>query len=227
MKLFFAAVLTLLAASGCASDDYRLYAESQAAIHTARANADAERYRAMASIAQSGDTTAKVAAMFAMQAAGNGGQQPAHIAAPKSTAEVARDWLGMILPVAIQGYGIHANSQVMMRQSDNSARVAESTNAAFVGIAGQIQAPAANVTTTTLSGSGVIGSGFYSAPTTTVTTLSGSGVLGSGSYTGPVSTTTLSGTGAIGGNYTPTTTTTDNHSVNNSNNPVTTYPVSK
>lgn len=206
MKLFFAAVLSLLAASGCASDDYRLYAESQAAIHTARANADAERYRAMASIAQSGDTTSKVAAMFAMQAAGNGGPQPAHIAAPKSPAEVARDWLGMILPVAMQGYGIHANSQVMMRQSDNSARVAESTNAAFVGIAGQIQAPAANVTTTT-------------------TTLSGSGVLGSGSYTGPVNTTTLSGTGAIGGNYTPTTT--DNHSVNNSNNPVTTYPVSK
>lgn len=54
-------------------------------------------------------------------------------------------------------------------------------------------------------------------------TLSGSGVMGGGVYSAPVTTTTLSGTGAIGGDYTHTPT--DNHSINNSYNPATTYPV--
>jgi len=61
--------------------------------------------------------------------------------------------------------------------------------------------PQANIstpTTTTLSGTGVLGSGSYSAPVTT--TLSGAGVIGPGNYTNS----TLSGTGTQGGGaYTP------------------------
>ena len=65
-----------------------------------------------------------------------------------------------------------------------------------------VQAPAANVTTTsTISGSGVIGSGTYNASPVTTNTISGSGVLGSGTY-----------------NANPTITTTTTTS---SNNPVT------
>lgn len=68
--------------------------------------------------------------------------------------------------------------------------------------------PQANVTTTntTLSGTGVLGSGSYSAPTTTTTTLSGTGVIGNGSYSQSTPTTnTLNGNGVMGsGSYVPT-----------------------
>ena len=102
------------------------------------------------------------------------------------------------------------------------------TSAGNVAISKMIQAPAtpvvvqtpqANITSTTtntptstnttLSGTGVIGSGTFSAPTTTTSTISGTGVIGGGSYTNsnPV-TNTLAGGGVIGaGSYTPTTNT--------------------
>lgn len=166
MKKTLLAVLVATLA-GCASQDYKLYAESQTAIQTAKSNAEAAKYKAMADIAQSGDTTAKVAAMMALQSNNQAGQSP-YIAAPKSTSETIRDWVGMILPVAVQGYGIFANSQVSINSSNNSARVSESTNAAFVGMASKIQAPVANVDnhSQVLSGYGTMGAGSYSTTQT-------------------------------------------------------------
>jgi hypothetical protein len=100
-----------------------------------------------------------------------------------------------------------------MAQSNNSARVAISTNETFYGLAGKIQAPVvttpqANVTSNTsytLSGTGVLGSGSYStiANPTTTHTLSGTGVLGNGTNAPNTTTTTntnnLNGTGTQGG----------------------------
>lgn len=180
MKKIIASVLlatTLL--SGCATGEYKMYADSQVAIQVSKANAEAERFKAMASIAQAGDTTTKVAAMMALQQGQGNQQSSTHIAAPKSAAEVAKDWLGMMLPAAVQGYGILANSRVAINASDNSARVAESTNGAFVGIAGKIQAPMASIDNHSVTTS------TDSHNTTTDThaqTLSGAGTVGGGGY---------------------------------------------
>ncbi len=151
MKKTLLIVIPLLALSGCASD-YNRYAEAQIAMQTARSNAEAERYRAMAEIAKGGDTTARVAAMMALQGQGQP-SQPATLFAPKSASDTIREWLGIILPTVVQGYGIHANQIIATTQSNNSRDVSVSTNSAFVGIAGEIQAPAANVTTTTTTDS--------------------------------------------------------------------------
>jgi hypothetical protein len=152
MKLLAIAVCSV-ALTGCATKEYQAYADA----HKAQAAAQTARFQALADIARQGDTTAKVAAVMSLQM--GGGQQSAQIAAPKSWADYAMQWTGLLLPSLTNIYGINKQTSLGMRQSDNATALGISTNAAFVGIASQIQAPAANVT---LSGTGVIGAGTYS-----------------------------------------------------------------
>ncbi len=154
------ALFAVLILAGCAATPYAEYAS----IHKAYADAQAAKYQAIGAIAVSGDTTAKVSAMFALQGAGQQGAP--NIAAPKSAADNVREWAGILIPSLTQGYGIFANTRLGMRQSDNATALGISTNEAFVGIAGQIQAPAANMT---IGESGVIGAGSYSTDTHAIT----------------------------------------------------------
>lgn len=154
------ALIAVMSLAGCAATPYAEYAK----IHQAYADAQAAKYQAIGAIAVSGDTTAKVAAMFALQGAGQQGVP--NIAAPKSTADSLREWAGILVPSLIQGYGIYSNTQLGMTQSDNATALGISTNSTFLGMAGQIQAPAANVT---LSGTGVLGDGSYSTDTHAIT----------------------------------------------------------
>ena len=151
MKLI-APLIAVLALSGCAHE-YAAYADA----HKAQAAAQTARYKALADIAAQGDTTAKVAAVMSLQMGGQ--QQNTQINAPKSWADYALQWTGLLLPTFGQVYTINKQTSLGLRQSDNATALGVSTNAAFVGIASQIQAPAANVT---LSGTGVIGAGTYS-----------------------------------------------------------------
>lgn len=143
--LLFLALTVLL--SGCATGDYKHYADAQMAMQIARSTAEAEKYKAIAAIAQSGDTATKVAAMFSLHSQGAQPQQASGISAPKSGSDSAKEWLGLLLPAVVQGYGIQANQVIATTQSNNAREVAISTNSAIVGIASQIQAPAANVAT--------------------------------------------------------------------------------
>ena len=156
------AMFSVLFLAGCAATPYEKYAE----IHQAYATAQAAKYTAIGAIAVSGDTTAKVAAMFALYTGGNGGSGTPQIAAPKSAGDSVREWAGILIPSLVQGYGIFGSTRLGMRQSDNATVLGVSTNDAFVNMAGQIQAPAANLT---LSGSGVIGAGSYSTDTHAIT----------------------------------------------------------
>ena len=154
MKLLALAVCAV-ALTGCATNsEYAAYADA----HKAQAAAQTARYQALADIAKMGDTTAKVAAVMSLQMGGQ--QQNTQINAPKSWADYALQWTGLLLPTFGQVYTINKQTTLGMRQSDNATAVAVSTNSAFVGIASQIQAPAANVTT--IGGNGVIGAGSYS-----------------------------------------------------------------
>lgn len=206
MKYLLLFVLALIA--GCASTDYENYAKSSAAASVARS-------QALAQIANSGDSAAKVAAVMAL--AMGAGETKLQAPAPNA----ALQWASILVPGLVQVYGIAENSKVAQTQSNNAASMALSTNSAFVGIAGKIQAAAANVsnvttnTTTTTDRNDVTTTSYANPTNTTTTTLSGTGSLGSGTYstTANPTTTTLSGTGTLGsGAYS----TTDNHSVINS-----------
>jgi hypothetical protein len=182
MKLI-ATILAALALTGCATGQYEAYTQATTAQALATANAQAERYKALASLANSGSDVAKVAAVMALAGHNTGSTpQATPIAAPRSAGDTALQWASIIVPTLGQAYAIGQNVKLGMRQSDNSAALGMSTNSAFVGMAGQIQAPAANVTTT-LSGTGVLGSGSYSIGPNSGTNSGNSGRLAGSSIT--------------------------------------------
>lgn len=167
--------------SGCANTEYAAYVKA----HEAQAIAHAARYQALAEIARSGDTTAKVAAVISLQGGGQG-QQPSFIAPPKSFGEQALQWASLIVPTAAQVYAVKSQTSVALANSNNTAAIARSTNEAFVGIAGKIQAPAANVTTntTTTSANQTTSNANQTTTTSTNTTSIGrDGVIGNGVLT--------------------------------------------
>lgn len=181
MRLLAMAVCAL-SLTGCATAEYQAYADA----HKAQAAAQTARFQALADIARQGDTTAKVAAVMSLQM--GGGQQNAQINAPKSWAEQALQWTGLLLPTIGQVYTINKQTSLGMRQSDNATALGISTNNAFVGMASQIQAPAANVT---LSGTGVIGSGTYSIGANSGSNSGNSGRLAGGGITDNTATPTV------------------------------------
>jgi lipopolysaccharide biosynthesis regulator YciM len=141
-------ITSILMLAGCAtSSDYSRYAAMQAQIHKSQSDAEIAKANAIKELGATGGDAAKVAAVMALMIP-SGGQYQQQIAAPRSVSEQIRDWVGILVPSLIQGYGIHANQQIAVTQSNNNRDVAVSTNSAFVGIAGKIQAPAANVTST-------------------------------------------------------------------------------
>ena len=175
MKLLALAVCAV-ALTGCATNsEYAAYADA----HKAQAAAQTARFQALADIAKQGDTTAKVAAVMSLQM--GGGQQNAQINAPKSWADYAMQWTGLLLPTIGQVYTINKQTSLGMRQSDNATALGISTNQAFVGMASQIQAPAANVTT--IGGNGVIGAGTYSIGANSGSNSGNSGRLAGGAIT--------------------------------------------
>ena len=156
----------------------------------AKATADTERYRALAKIAETGDSAARVAAVMSL--AGFGGQQAQQaqtLATPVTPGQTALQWASILVPGATQVYAIGQQVKLGMRQSDNSTTLGISTNQAFVSMGGQIQAPAANVTT--IGGNGVIGSGSYSIGANSGAQSGNSGRLAGGSITDNTATPTV------------------------------------
>jgi hypothetical protein len=130
-KLAFITV-ALLALTGCATNkDYQLYAETQQKIAQAHAMAETARYAALAEIAKTADPGARVAAVMSINFGSQGGNGPRvnQVAAPKTFGDTALQWTSVLLPSVTSLYGINANRQVAITQSNNQAAVAQSTNA--------------------------------------------------------------------------------------------------
>ena len=162
-------LLPLALLAGCSTTAYEQYAKSTEAASVARSNALAE-------IAKSGDSSAKVAAVMAL-ALGGGSQT--QLQAPATNE--ALQWASVLVPGLTSVMGMRYNYLSQQNASNNATAVAVSTNETMLGIAGKIQAPVANITTTTtLSGTGNLGSGSYTTNANPV--LSGTGTLGSGAY---------------------------------------------
>jgi PBP1b-binding outer membrane lipoprotein LpoB len=181
MKLV-AIILAALALTGCSTgQQYQAYADA----HKAQAAAQTARYQALADIAKQGDTTAKVAAVMSLQM---GGQKQSQIAAPKTAGDHLIQWTSILLPSLTNIYGINKQASVGIAQSNNATALGISTNAAFVGMASQIQAPAPNMT---ISGTGVIGSGSYTIGANSGANSGNSGRLAGTSITDNTSTPTV------------------------------------
>lgn len=155
--------LSILALSalltGCASTDYERYAQAQTDIAAARHNAEAARYQALATIASTGTDSARVAAVMALALGAGNQPQAQQIAAPQPNQ--ALQWASLLVPAVTQAVGIRYQFLSQQVQSDNATALGISTNAAFVGLAGRIQAPGAT-TNNILSGTGTMGGGSYS-----------------------------------------------------------------
>lgn len=166
MKRLFLILPLLLA--GCANPGYDGYLSAQQSLAASRAQSDAARYNALATIAAKGDSAASVAAAMAIAM---GGQSAApQIEAPRNE---LLQWAGVLVPALTQAYAVGKGADVAINASNNAMQTSAATTGAFVGIAGKIQAPVvaaavlpqANVitnTSTVLSGTGVLGSGSYS-----------------------------------------------------------------
>jgi hypothetical protein len=163
MKRFLsiAALLSVALLSGCATQEYKMYADTQRAIASANATAESARYAALAEIARTGDSTAKVAAVMSINFANSGnGRGQQQIVPPKSAGDIALQWSALLLPNLTQFYSINSNRQVAitqsnnatalgMKQSDNQVATTTNTNNTFAQIAG---AGLTAVTTTASAG---------------------------------------------------------------------------
>lgn len=133
MRKIVAVIAVLATLTGCASQEYALYADAQKKIAEAQAMSDAARYAALAEIAKQGDTAAKVAAVMSLQmgSGSNNGPRVQHVNPPKSIGDTALQWTSVLLPSLTQFYSISANRQVAITQSNNQAAIAQSTNSTF------------------------------------------------------------------------------------------------
>jgi hypothetical protein len=134
-KIKLLAILTAtVALVGCGTtEQYKMYAETQKSIAQANAMAETARYAALAEIAKTGDSGARVAAVMSINFGAQGGNGPRvqQIAPPKTFGDTALQWTSVLLPSVTSLYGINANRQVAITQSNNQAAVAQSTNATF------------------------------------------------------------------------------------------------
>ena len=138
-------LLAILAATlalvGCGTtEQYKMYAETQKSIAQANAMAETARYAALAEIAKTGDSGARVAAVMSINFGSQGGNGPRvqQVAPPKSFGETALQWTSVLLPSLTNIYGITANRQVAVTQSNNQAAVAKSTNDTFATMNGNM-----------------------------------------------------------------------------------------
>ena len=137
-KIKLLAILTAtVALVGCGTtEQYKMYADTQKSIAQANAMAETARYAALAEIAKTGDPGARVAAVMSINFGAQGGNGPRvqQIAAPKTFGDTALQWTSVLLPSVTSLYGINANRQVAITQSNNQAAVAQSTNATMASM---------------------------------------------------------------------------------------------
>jgi hypothetical protein len=183
-KTLMAVVCGLVLLSGCASNDYKLYAETQQNIAQAHAMSETARYIALTEIAKTADPGARVAAVMSINFGSQGGNGPRvqQVAPPKTFGDTVLQWTSVLLPSLTNIYGISANRQVAITQSNNAAAVAQSTNATFATMNG-------NMAT---SNTGIANSGF-----TAVTNVANTGIaqVGTTAASGLTAITTVANTG--------------------------------
>jgi len=119
--------------TGCATGDYKVYADTQRAIAEAQTSAAVAKIEALSEIAKSGDTTARVAAVISL----NQLQQQNNVTTlrqPDSTGDTLLKWTSVLLPSLTQLYGIGKNADIAITNSNNNKDVAINNNQSMVNM---------------------------------------------------------------------------------------------
>jgi hypothetical protein len=132
-KSILAGAIGVLALTGCASNNYQQYAQTQENIAVARAEADIARYKALEAIANSGDTTARVAAVIALQQGAPQTNNSPRIEQPASAGDTALRWASVVVPSLTQIYGIGKSTDLAIVNSNNNKDIAVNTNQTMLG----------------------------------------------------------------------------------------------
>ena len=113
---------------------------NDAAFYAAQRDSETAKYTAIKALADGADPTTR--ALLAVMLGGGmaGGQGGIRQAAPDTT---ALQWASVLVPGAVQAYGLVEQGRTARLQSANSTSLGISTNSTFQGIAGLIQAPGA------------------------------------------------------------------------------------
>jgi hypothetical protein len=120
-KSFIALVIGATGMTGCASvTDYNLYAQTQQIIAQEKAKADIARYNALKEIAQRGDSAAQVAAVITLNQSTLVTSNQQSLTPPTNLHDTLLKWASIIVPSAIQVYGIGKNAEVAVTNSNNS-----------------------------------------------------------------------------------------------------------
>ena len=114
MKRIFLLTVAALALTGCATSDYKNYAD----VHKARAEAEATRYRALASVARnSDDQTTRALAAMALGIGGSSGSS-APVSAPQNEALA---WGNLLVNGATGLYGLRLGTAVKLGDMSRGA----------------------------------------------------------------------------------------------------------
>lgn len=132
-KTILAGAISILALTGCASNNYQQYVQAQENIATARAEADIARYKALEAIANSGDTTARVAAVIALQQGAPQANTSPKLEQPSSAGDTALRWASVLVPSLTQIYGIGKSTDLAIVNSNNNKEVAIHSNETMLG----------------------------------------------------------------------------------------------
>lgn len=132
-KTILSVALASLTLAGCASNDYQLYTRTQEKIAAVRAEADIARYKALESIAKSGDTTARVAAVIALQQGAPSANNTPKIEQPTSAGDTILKWTSVLLPSLTQFYSIGKSTDLAIVNSNNNKDIAINSNETMLG----------------------------------------------------------------------------------------------
>ena len=181
MRSIIAISIATLFLTGCAANtDYKMYAETQQKIAQAHAVAQTARYNALAEIAKSGDSAAKVAAVLSIQmgnmAGGSNQQTQQNIAAPEDLNQKMLRWAGVLLPTVTQGLGIAAQlhaanvqKQIAVTQSNNAAATAQNTNNTFAAMSNNMANSNTNIAKAGFDAVGAAGTALSTVATAGLT----------------------------------------------------------
>lgn len=141
-KLAIVLALSSLGLAGCATGgSYQVYADTQRAIAEANARAEMARVQALSEIAKSGDTTAQVAAVITLNMGTTANSNQPNLQQPESLSNQMLKWASIIVPSAVQVYGIGKSSEIAITNSNNNRDIAVDNNRTSVNmgrlIAGQ------------------------------------------------------------------------------------------
>jgi hypothetical protein len=131
-KSILAGAIGVLALTGCASNNYQQYAQTQQQIAVARAESEIARYKALEAIANSGDTTARVAAVIALQQ-GSPQNNSTKIEQPTSASDTALRWASVLVPSLTQFYSIGKSTDLAIVNSNNNKEIAINSNETMLG----------------------------------------------------------------------------------------------